>query len=367
MCSAPMPDDPTTQAIIVGPETSPVTDAVSRFIFGQTLDEAVIIGDGPVTVAPRTVTLDYLLLSTGGQYGAFGSGFLQGWGENQTDPRPDFDVVTGASAGGIIAPFALSGAEFDSDLELMAGVGLADVARKRPLIETLFSNSLLDNEPLARRLRAAVDDRLITALKERAAEGRTAFVGAVDLRSGEFETFSLTDLAGLENAEACIEQALLATSAIPGVFPPRAIDGGLYADAGLREHLFIEDVRDAAELARQGGIRLNLNAYIIINGDLDLEPSEVPNSFLPIAQRSAQIVSDAGFRKSILEVLRLNDDTSWTINAITARDVDLSACGKAELFDACVTRALFDAGRRIGLQPSIPWLSAADLEALARE
>jgi len=45
------------------------------------------------------VTLNVLTLSSGGQYGAFGAGFLRGWGENATTPRPDFELVTGVSAG----------------------------------------------------------------------------------------------------------------------------------------------------------------------------------------------------------------------------------------------------------------------------
>ena len=58
-------------------------------------------------------TLDILALSGGGDYGAFGAGFLVGWGSN-SDPawrRPDFDAVSGVSTGGLLAPFAYLGTD----------------------------------------------------------------------------------------------------------------------------------------------------------------------------------------------------------------------------------------------------------------
>lgn len=357
-CTAPAPAGAVTT--LRAARGAPVTDAVANFITAERAGQ----GTGLRT---NTVTLDYLILSTGGQWGAFGSGFLAGWGENTTTPRPDFDIVTGASAGGLIAPFALAGAAFDDQLANNAGIGLEDVARQRGLIEALFSNSLLDNRKLEAELRTNVDQRLLDALKARAQENRSAFVGAVDLKTGDFRTYDLTALASQPNGEACIEEALLATSAIPGVFPPRQIDNGLLSDAGLREHVFVEDVRDAVGAANRAGVRVKLNAYVIVNGDLRLSDSGVENRLPSIAQRSIEIASDTGFRKSLLEVLRLDQDTQWDIFAITARDVDLTGCNQNALFDACITQRLFDAGRALGAQPRIPWLTAAELSAIARE
>ena len=93
-----------------------------------------------------------------------------------------------------------------------------------------------------------------------------------------------------------------------------------------------------------------------------------------LALRSMSIVTDQGLRKSVLEVLRLGAETQRNIRAITAREVDLSACGAATtaveskqeaLFDVCTTQALFDAGRAYGQSAAIPWLTADALRALA--
>ena len=56
-------------------------------------------------------TLDVLVLSGGGAFGAFGAGFLEGWG-HVVEPgfrRPVFDSVSGVSTGALIAPFAFLG------------------------------------------------------------------------------------------------------------------------------------------------------------------------------------------------------------------------------------------------------------------
>lgn len=67
--------------------------------------------DGPGAV------YDILILSGGGDYGAFGAGFLEGWGRVQEHglTRPRFDLVTGVSTGALIAPFAFVGDETSYD------------------------------------------------------------------------------------------------------------------------------------------------------------------------------------------------------------------------------------------------------------
>src|SRR5262245_23302440 len=58
--------------------------------------------------------IDFLIISGGGDWGAFGSGFLKGWGKIPAgDPmaKPEFDGVTGVSTGALIAPFAFLGDE----------------------------------------------------------------------------------------------------------------------------------------------------------------------------------------------------------------------------------------------------------------
>src|SRR4029453_1120329 len=53
-----------------------------------------------------------LLISGGGENGAYGAGVLCGWSES--GERPEFDVVTGVSTGGLIGPLAFLGRDYDA-------------------------------------------------------------------------------------------------------------------------------------------------------------------------------------------------------------------------------------------------------------
>ena len=56
-------------------------------------------------------TMDFSVISGGGENGAFGSGFLVGWSSvtGKAGLMPVFDGVTGVSAGSLLAPFAYIG------------------------------------------------------------------------------------------------------------------------------------------------------------------------------------------------------------------------------------------------------------------
>ena len=62
-----------------------------------------------------------LALSGGGADGAFGAGLLAGWSARGT--RPQFTIVTGASAGALIAPFAFLGPAYDETLKSVFASG----------------------------------------------------------------------------------------------------------------------------------------------------------------------------------------------------------------------------------------------------
>jgi Patatin-like phospholipase len=56
------------------------------------------------------VVWNLMLISGGGDWGAFGAGFLKGWSRVQGPlSKPEPDVVTGVSTGALISPFAFLG------------------------------------------------------------------------------------------------------------------------------------------------------------------------------------------------------------------------------------------------------------------
>ena len=98
---------------------------------------------GDATNVPPPAYL--LALSGGGENGAFAVGLLKGWSAH--GDRPPFRVVTGVSAGALIAPFAFLGPEYDAPLEeAILSIGRDGLFRSRGLFG-LTSDGLADNRP----------------------------------------------------------------------------------------------------------------------------------------------------------------------------------------------------------------------------
>ncbi len=71
------------------------------------------------------IGFDVLAISGGAYDGAYGAGVINGW--TATGHRPKFAIVTGVSAGALIAPLAFLGPDYDAEIaEAFAG-GIAQV------------------------------------------------------------------------------------------------------------------------------------------------------------------------------------------------------------------------------------------------
>jgi hypothetical protein len=140
-------------------------------------------------------TYEILMLSSGGQYGAFGVGVLQGWSQvpETAVRRPEFDLVTGVSTGALIAPFALLGTD-DSIRRISQLYHEASdrLALLRGLLFFLpWQPSFFDNRPLAERIAAEVDMDTIRGIAEAHAEHRKLLLGSTDLDRGRFRIWDL--------------------------------------------------------------------------------------------------------------------------------------------------------------------------------
>ncbi|WP_342077664.1 patatin-like phospholipase family protein [Yoonia sp. SS1-5] len=324
------------------------------------------------------VTVHVLSLSSGGQYGAFGAGFLRGWSENPVTPRPDFDLVTGVSTGGLLAPVAFAGAAFDPILDTYRGIAQADVYRNYPPLTIPFRPSVASTAPLQRLINNQLSDELIDTIAARHTnEGAQLLVSAANLDTTENRIFNLTDVASSPTSAAmrrnCLTEVLLASAAVPGLFAPRQIGGELYADGGLRDHVFFRAVESArAQVARDTGRDLRVEASVIVNGALRRPGSPAPDTLTGYFARSAEILADEVLRDSIAETVAFAQGRPhWRIKGVFA-EVDLTAAGCAAsqasgTIDPCVTTALFDAGRTLAATAPINWKSAQDLRQKAGE
>src|SRR4029434_10809061 len=87
--------------------------AEGRRVLGGSLERAKAEYDRSVAEGRKErPVVDILIISGGGDWGAFGAGFLKGWQKVPAQhplAKPEFDAVTGVSTGTLIAPFAFLG------------------------------------------------------------------------------------------------------------------------------------------------------------------------------------------------------------------------------------------------------------------
>lgn len=208
--------------------------------------------DDPLNRAARdrlagSAPLHLLALSGGGDDGAYGAGFLHGWTEH--GGRPQFDIVTGVSTGALIAPLAFLGPAYDRQLEAFYTRTVAgDIYRLR--IFDLLTGGLAaaDSAPLAARISAAVTPGLVARLAEERRRGRLLLIGTTDLDAQRQVIWDIGRIAasGQPDRVDLIRRVMLASAAIPGVFPPVTFTvtrGGrswteLHVDGGITRGVF---------------------------------------------------------------------------------------------------------------------------------
>lgn len=311
---------------------------------------------GPRAAAPAR---NFLALSGGGDNGAFGAGLVVGWTAAGT--RPVFDVVTGISAGALIAPFAFLGPDYDPQLrEVFTEVAPGDVIRIRNLLRAaLFGEALADISPLYRLIERHVNPAMLAAIATEYGRGRMLLIGTTNLDLGRPVLWNIGAIAasGQPGALDLFRRILLASASIPGAFPPVLVDVDLagrayqemHVDGGASLQMFLyPPTLDLSERRRGMRPAAPRTAWVVRNGRLDTEWSSTNRSILGITARSAS---------TLLHFSAVNDITR--IFLTTQRDgvaFRLAYIGpefdapRSEPFETAYMNALFDYGYRQGLE-----------------
>ncbi len=98
--------------------------------------------------------LQLLALSGGGANGAYGAGVMFGW--SQRGDRPEFSVVTGVSAGALIAPFVFAGRPFDTSLRAAFTDGRSNNLLRSRGLGALFLPGVFKPEPLRKLIASSI-------------------------------------------------------------------------------------------------------------------------------------------------------------------------------------------------------------------
>jgi patatin-like phospholipase/acyl hydrolase len=249
----------------------------------------------------------YLALSGGGADGAYGAGVLSGW--TAAGNRPTFSVVSGVSTGGLIAPFAFLGAQYDETLREVYTSGIAESLLQDPsIMRVLFGSGLFGNTRLRELVARYVGPEILAAVAREHAKGRELLIVTTDLDTQRTVVWDMGRIAAVGSPEALqlFRDVMAASASIPLVFPPILIEAEgqgrhfqeMHVDGGVTAPVLT--LPDALLFqARAWPAESRLDIYILINKKLERTFELVPNGTIEVASRSISSITQAQTRSVI--------------------------------------------------------------------
>ena len=285
----------------------------------------------------------WLALSGGGADGAYGAGLITGW--TQTGNRPEFTLVSGVSIGALIAPYAFLGSRYDEDLrQNFLSITAADVFEDHATPE-----SLMDTWPLKRLIEKRVSAKMLAEIATEHRRGRRLLVATTNLDAGRRVIWNMGAIAerGDDKALKLFRDILLASSSIPGFFPPVAIE--VEANGKTFQEMHLDGTVTAPffvapeSMLEPGGAKLPANQiYVVVNSKLSPGFEMPERKTVSVLARTIGVALTSGLRAELLLIIvgaqRLG------INLNVAHIPDTFRQPMRSLFDQDYMQALFDFG-----------------------
>jgi hypothetical protein len=318
---------------------------------GEAVGPSQLPSPGPVqTPAVRqSGRREMLVISGGGEDGAFGGGFFNG-----LKSVPTYDIVTGVSTGALLStmvflandplgegrtyPRQKPGARFTPKRSNLEDLGVAlsitseeellDVGRSQ-VLDGLTKGAVGSLEPLRNRLLGFVSEDTLQKIKKAYQSDRRLFVGVTDLDDGAGYAIDLTELASrvdtpdwrgrTNELRGCYVDALIASSSVPlAAFPttlnisvasktpngPAEMKTDLFVDGGVRFGVFLPQIDDKLDSNRFAQTSIS----VLVNGRLYSKPWVIkgsrPTDWDPInlVKRTVSILVNQIYRFSVNDV-----------------------------------------------------------------
>jgi len=305
--------------------------------------------------------VEYLALSGGADDGAFGAGFLVGW--SRRGDRPKFEVVTGVSAGALIAPYAFLGSGYDRQLaELWTTFDANSVATPQVLAGLLGAEAIADSTPLRNLIARHIDRRMLSQIAQEYRNGRVLMIGTTNLDAQRQVIWNMGEIAaaasrGDQEAVELFRDVLLASASLPGIFPPvhvkvrvgNQVFEEMHVDGGPSRQVFLApaqfSLRTFDKLYPQPPIR---RVYVVRNGKLAPVYEAVQPNTLAISARSLFTVTKNQSIGDINQIYAMTerDGAEFRLASIPASFSTQST----QPFDPVYMKALFEVGYRLGRQ-----------------
>lgn len=307
----------------------------------------------PEVLSDKRRQVSYLAISGGGSDGAFGAGFLNGW--TATGKRPEFEIVTGVSTGALIAPFAFLGSRYDRQVrEIYTHYSTDDLIKKQVLAGLLGGSAVSDTTPLRNLIAKYVTESFMEEIAKEYEKGRRLFVGTTNADQERPVIWDLGRIAQRRTPEslAMFRQVLLASAALPGLFPPVHIavhdNSGksyeeMHVDGGVTDNTFLLPLHlQLDHVDRIYKVNWQRNLYIIANAKTTPTRKVVNNTTFEIAGRSISTLIRQQLEGDLLKLyLRAkNNKIKYRLASIPATFNEPSS----EPFDIEYMKKLYRAG-----------------------
>lgn len=295
-----------------------------------------------------------LALSGGGADGAFGAGLLNGW--TQRGDRPQFAIVTGASAGALIAPFAFLGPRYDEVLANVFSSGAFKGFLQFEGISGLFGSGLFAAGPLRELIAKHVTAQVLTEIAEQYRNGRKLYVVTTNLDAQRTAIWDMGRIASSSDPGALelFRRVIEASASIPGIFSPVLIDveaqgrrfAEMHVDGGVTANVLV--VPEALMVANRpilpNGVRPRI--YVIINGKLGPNFEVVRPTSVRIAIRAFETSVRANTRNTLLASYEFIRRRNWDLTLAAISDSFPSQAKPG--FDTAYMKGLFEFGMEQG-------------------
>lgn len=310
----------------------------------------------PSALKDINAPISMLTLSGGGAEGAFGAGFLKGW--SQTGTRPQFSVVSGTSAGALLAPFAFLGPRYDHVLaQIFTQERTSKLVRVAGL-SAIFGTSVFSAEPLEKMVAHYVTPELIQEIAKEHAKGRRLYVITTNIDTQRTAIWNMGAIASAKTPAALglFRKVLLASASVPGVLPPQYIEVShngqsfreMHLDGGVTANIMLlpEAILQTGHYRR---LASKPTLYLLFNGKIGHEYKLVKPQTISILERSFGTAIKASSRQSIIAARQFAKSQGWNLKiAALATDFE-SPLNEVELNEQELT-ALFDEGVKSGSQ-----------------
>jgi len=314
-------------------------------------------------------TVDLLVVSGGGDWGAFGAGVLKGWGKVTGDmARPTFDVVTGVSTGAMIAPFAFLGD--DDSIERIVQLyrhPKDDWIKSRGLVFFMPSNPSFYALPgLEQEMSAKLDRPMLERIVAEGAKGRTLLVNTTNIDLGEMRAWDIvaeTKAALAQKDEKHVYSVLLASAGIPAVFPARDIGEWLYVDGAITGNILY-----GGRVAAQDSFPVRwrkayprdplprLRYWVIFNNQIRFPPQITRERWPDIMSRATVMGTQTSTLNSmrhlftLAELVRVKHEADIEVRVMAVPDSFVPSVPGS--FKSEVMNTLADIGEQMGADPS---------------